>query len=186
VGGNVSDPLLVPWVPAGTDYHAVLAPRFGLHSPESRVKERGSHAGLKMRAASENREVRTLNARSLAMVNATRTSITTGSSGIKAAEPAVRALLKANPEMPAIVVAEHVGWSGSPAWFRECVARIRPEYAPADPADRINYEPGDRVQGDPWFSEGRIPVGKWKLRVLPVMMSTHSRSITGPMIPSRL
>ena len=66
-----------------------------------------------------------------------------GDSAIRAMEPKVRALLKDNPRMPATVIAERVGWSGSPAWFRENVARIRPEYAPTDPADRISYEPGD-------------------------------------------
>lgn len=49
-------------------------------------------------------------------------------SGIKAVEPAIRALLRENPRMPATVLAERVGWSGSPAWFRENVARIRPEF----------------------------------------------------------
>jgi transposase len=80
-------------------------------------------------------------------------------SGIKAVEPAIRALLKENPRMPATVLAERVGWAGSPAWFRESVAKIRPEYAPADPADRISYEPGDQAQCDLWFPEVRIPVG---------------------------
>ena len=65
-------------------------------------------------------------------------------SGIKAVEPAIRALLRENPRMPATVLAERVGWSGSPAWFRANVARVRPEYAPADPADRISYDPDDR------------------------------------------
>jgi predicted FMN-binding regulatory protein PaiB len=41
--------------------------------------------------------------------------------------------------MPAAVVAQSVDSSVSPAWFRENVARIRPENAPADPADRISY-----------------------------------------------
>jgi hypothetical protein len=68
-------------------------------------------------------------------------------SGIKAAEPAGRALLRENPRMPATVLAERVGWSGSPAWFRENVVRIRPEYAPANPADRISNEPGDQKGG---------------------------------------
>ncbi|MBT2534316.1 IS21 family transposase [Arthrobacter sp. ISL-48] len=109
-------------------------------------------------------------------------------SGIKAAEPAIRALLKENPRMPATVLAERVGWSGSPAWFRENVARIRPEYAPADPADRISYEPGDQAQCDLWFPEIRIPVGTGKPRVLPVlvMVSSHSRFIMARMIPSRM
>ncbi|WP_411373717.1 IS21 family transposase [Arthrobacter sp. MPF02] len=109
-------------------------------------------------------------------------------SGIKAVEPAIRALLMENPRMPATVLAERVGWSGSPAWFRENVARIRPEYAPADPADRISYDPGDQAQCDLWFPEVRIPVGAGKARVLPVlvMVSSHSRFIMARMIPSRM
>ncbi|CCQ48546.1 integrase core domain protein [Pseudarthrobacter siccitolerans] len=103
-------------------------------------------------------------------------------------EPAIRALLLENPRMPATVLAERVGWSGSPAWFRENVARIRPEYAPADPADRITYDPGDQAQCDLWFPEIRIPVGAGKARVLPVlvMVCSHSRFIMARMIPSRM
>jgi transposase len=109
-------------------------------------------------------------------------------SEIKAVEPAIRALLLENPRMPATVLAERVGWSGSPAWFRENVARIRPEYAPADPADRISYAPGDHAQCDLWFPEVRIPVGAGKARGLPVlvMVSSHSRFIMARMIPSRM
>lgn len=68
------------------------------------------------------------------------------------------------------------------------MARIRPEYAPADPADRISYEPGDQAQSDLWFPEVRIPVGAGKPRVLPVlvMVSSHSRFIMARMIPSRM
>jgi transposase len=109
-------------------------------------------------------------------------------SGIKAVEPAIRALLLENPRIPATVLAERVGWSGSPAWFRENVARIRPEYAPADPADRISYDPGDQAQCHLWFPEVRIPVGAGKAMVLPVlvMVSSHSRFIMARMIPSRV
>jgi hypothetical protein len=32
--------------------------------------------------------------------------------------------------MPATVMAERIGWTGSMSWFRERVALIRPEYAP--------------------------------------------------------
>lgn len=39
-------------------------------------------------------------------------------SGIKAVEPAIRALLQENPRMPATVLAERVGWSGSAAFSR--------------------------------------------------------------------
>ncbi|MGM7774714.1 IS21 family transposase [Arthrobacter sp. KNU-44] len=109
-------------------------------------------------------------------------------SGIKAVEPAIRALSRDNPRMPATVLAERVGWSASPAWFRENMARIRPEYAPADPADRIGYEPGDQVQCNLWFPEVRIPVGSGKSRVLPVvvMVCCHSRFSMTRMIPSRM
>lgn len=110
-----------------------------------------------------------------------------GDSAIRAIEPKIRALLKDNPRMPATVIAERVGWSGSPAWFRENVARIRPEYAPADPADRISYEPGDQIQCDLVFPEARIPCGLGRERVFPVlvMVCSHSRFILARMIPSR-
>lgn len=68
------------------------------------------------------------------------------------------------------------------------MARIRPEYAPADPADRISYEPGDQALCDLWFPEVRIPVGAGKPQVLPVlvMVSSHSRFIMARMILSRM
>jgi hypothetical protein len=56
-------------------------------------------------------------------------------------EPRVRALLTEHPDMPATVLAERVGWSGSPSWFRENVARLRPEQRRADPADRLVWSP---------------------------------------------
>ena len=43
-------------------------------------------------------------------------------------EPRVRALLAEFPDMPATVVAERVGWRGSSSWFRDNVARLRPEH----------------------------------------------------------
>ena len=51
-------------------------------------------------------------------------------------EARVRMLLSEFPEMPATVLAERVGWAGSPSWFRENVARLRPEQRRPDPADR--------------------------------------------------
>lgn len=88
--------------------------------------------------------------------------------------------------MPTTVLAERVGWPGRRP--RENVARIRPEYAPADPADRISYEPGDQAQCDLWFPEVRIPVGAGNPRILPVpvMVSSHSRFIMARMMPSRM
>jgi hypothetical protein len=43
-------------------------------------------------------------------------------------EPWVAALLAEFPEMPATVLAERVGWDGSPSWFRVNVARLRPQF----------------------------------------------------------
>lgn len=54
-------------------------------------------------------------------------------SAISEIEPRIRALLTAYPGMPATVIAERVGWSGSISWFRERVRAIRPEYLTADP-----------------------------------------------------
>ena len=63
-------------------------------------------------------------------------------------EPAVRVLLGQFLTMPATVLAQRVGWTGGHSWFAENVARIRPEYAPADPCDRLVHLPGEQVQCD--------------------------------------
>lgn len=101
-------------------------------------------------------------------------------------EGQVRLLLSQTPTMPATVLAERVGWEGSPTWFRRNVAAIRPDYAPTDPADRIVYHPGDQVQCDLWFPEPKIPV-EGRLVMLPVlvMVASFSKFITAQMIPSR-
>jgi len=99
----------------------------------------------------------------------------------------VRRLLALTPSMPATVLAERVGWTGSATWFRQNVAAIRPDYAPTDPADRIVYHPGDQVQCDLWFPEPKIPVADGNLVMLPVlvMVASFSKFITALMIPSR-
>lgn len=66
-------------------------------------------------------------------------------------EPRVRALLAEFPNMLATVIAERVGWTGSVSWFRENVARLRPEHRPVDPVDRMTWEAGDAAQCDLWF-----------------------------------
>ena len=43
-------------------------------------------------------------------------------------ERRVRVLLAEFPDMPATVIAERVGWDGSASWFRDIVARLRPEH----------------------------------------------------------
>ena len=101
-------------------------------------------------------------------------------------EQQVRQLLLATPSMPATVLAERVGWSGSSSWFRQNIAAIRPDYAPTDPADRIVYHPGDQVQCDLWFPEPKIPVdGHLVMLPVLVMVASFSKFITALMIPSR-
>ena len=49
-------------------------------------------------------------------------------------ESRVRALLLETPTMPATVLAERVGWTGSIRWFRDNVKRLRPEQQGTTPA----------------------------------------------------
>ena len=102
-------------------------------------------------------------------------------------EPRVRALLAQTPDMPATVLAERVGWTGSIRWFSENVKRIRPEHRPVDPADRLSWEPGDVGQCDLWFPPRKIPLEDGSSRLLPVLVITlaYSRFVMGRMIPTR-
>jgi transposase len=102
-------------------------------------------------------------------------------------EERVKALLAEFPDMPATVIAERVGWSGSSSWFRENVARLRPEHRPVDPADRLVWSPGDAAQCDLWFPPKRIPVEDGTTATLPVlvMVAAHSRFMCAAMVPTR-
>src|ERR1700727_581113 len=60
-------------------------------------------------------------------------------------ESRVAALLAEFPDLPASVIAQRVGWTGSSSWFRENVARLRPEHRRVDPADRLVWSAGDAV-----------------------------------------
>ena len=102
-------------------------------------------------------------------------------------EPRVRELLAETPEMPATVLAERVGWEGSSSWFRENVARLRPEQRRPDPADRLEWAPGDAAQCDLWFPPKKIPLEDGTAALLPVLVITaaHSRFISGEMVPTR-
>lgn len=99
----------------------------------------------------------------------------------------VAALLAEFPEMPASVIAERVGWTGSSSWFRENVARLRPEHQRVDPADRLVWSPGDAAQFDLWFPPVRIPLEDGTRGLLPVliMVAAYSRFMNGLMIPTR-
>lgn len=102
-------------------------------------------------------------------------------------EARVRGLLVEFPDMPATVLAERVGWTGSPSWFRENIARLRPEHRRPDPADRLSWAAGDAAQNDLWFPPKRIPLEDGTTALLPVlvMVPAHSRFICGRMIPTR-
>ncbi len=102
-------------------------------------------------------------------------------------EPRVRALLAEFPDMPATVLAERVGWEGSSSWFRENVARLRPEHRRVDPADRLVWAPGDAAQCDLWFPPKKIPLEDGTASLLPVLVITaaHSRFTDGEMLPTR-
>ncbi len=102
-------------------------------------------------------------------------------------EPLVRRLLVTTPDMPATVIAERVGWTGSITWFRDNVRRLRPEHRPVDPADRLTWLPGEAGQCDLWFPPKKIPLEDGSTTLLPVVVVTaaHSRFMVGRMIPTR-
>ena len=102
-------------------------------------------------------------------------------------EPRVRALLEEVPEMPATVLAERVGWTGSIRWFSENVKLLRLEHRPIDPADRIIWQAGDAAQCDLWVPPRKIPLEDGTTKLLPVLVITaaHSRFMTARMIPTR-
>ena len=102
-------------------------------------------------------------------------------------EPRVKTLLAEFPDMPASVLAERVGWTGSSSWFRENVARLRPEQRRVDPSDRLIWSPGDAAQCDLWFPPYRIPLEDGTKALLPVLVvvAAYSRFINALMIPTR-
>ena len=102
-------------------------------------------------------------------------------------EPRVRQLLIATPDMPATVIAERVGWTGSITWFRDNVRRLRPEHRPVDPADRLTWLAGDAAQCDLWFPPKKISLEDGTTTLLPVLVITcaHSRFTLAQMIPTR-
>lgn len=92
-----------------------------------------------------------------------------------------------NPELPAVVLAERVEWTGSMSWFRQNVKRLRPDHRRIDPADRLTWEPGDAAQCDLWFPPRKILLEDGTLKLLPVLVITaaHSRFTVATMIPTR-
>jgi hypothetical protein len=104
-------------------------------------------------------------------------------------EPAIRALLKEFPEMPATVIAERIGWDRSMTVIKERVRELRPVYAPVDPASRTSYGPGERAQCDLWVPPAPIPLGFGQVDSPPLlvmmMMAGYSRWLCAKVIPTR-
>jgi transposase len=102
-------------------------------------------------------------------------------------EPRVRALLKEFPDMPATVIAERIGWDRSLTVLKERVRQLRPVYAPADPASRTSYGPGERAQCDLWFPPAPVPLGFGQVDSPPVlvMVAGYSRWLCAKTIPTR-
>jgi transposase len=110
-----------------------------------------------------------------------------GGSIVDAAEPAIRALLREFPDMPATVIAERIGWDRSMTVLKDRVRELRPVYAPTDPSSRTSYEPGARAQCDLWFPPAPIPLGCGQVDSPPVlvMVSGYSRWLAAKTIPTR-
>ena len=102
-------------------------------------------------------------------------------------EARVRHLLVETPDMPATVLAERVGWTGSIRWFRDNVNRVRADHRPIDPADRLSWAAGDVAQCDLWFPPRKIVLEDGSRAMLPVLVMTaaHSRFMLGRMLPTR-
>ncbi len=102
-------------------------------------------------------------------------------------ERRIRVLLEENPKIPATVLAERVGWQGSQSWFRKSVTKLREEYRPKDPADRLSYEFGDLMQCDLWFPGVPIPIGDQIITKAPVlvMVAAAPRFSLARMLPTR-
>ena len=103
-------------------------------------------------------------------------------------EPQIRALLSKTPTMPATVIAERIGWTRSPSVLRAKVAELRPLFAPADPADRTVYRPGEIVQCDLWFPPKVVRVAVpdvWAAPPVLTMVAAWSGFIAAVLLPSR-
>lgn len=108
-------------------------------------------------------------------------------SAVDAVEPAIRALLKATPTMPATVIAERIGWTRGMTILRERVGELRPAYLLPQGYGRTTYEPGELAQWDLWFPDVDIPVGYDQTARLPVIVGVagYSRWILARMIASK-
>lgn len=89
--------------------------------------------------------------------------------------------------MPAAVIAERIGWTRSASVLRAKVAELRPLFAPPDPADRTEYQPGEIVQCDLWFPPKivRVAPDVWTAPPVLTMVAAWSGFIAAVLLPSR-
>lgn len=108
-------------------------------------------------------------------------------SKVDAVEPAICALLKDCPTMPASVIAERIEWPYGITILRDRVAELRPLFRPPDPCQRTTYRPGEVVQFDLWQPATPIPVGFDQAEKLWVVtaVSGFSRFMASWMVPTR-
>jgi transposase len=102
-------------------------------------------------------------------------------------EPVIRGLLAEFSDMPASVIGERIGWTRSASVLRDRVMRLRPLFAPPDPASRTSYSPGELAQCDLWFPPIDVPLGHGQFGRPPVLVMVvgYSRLISAVMLPSR-
>jgi transposase len=108
-------------------------------------------------------------------------------SKVDAVEPAIRALLRECPSMPATVIAERVGWQHGLTVLKDRVRELRPLFAPPDPCQRTCYRPGELAQFDLWQPDAPIPLGAGQVDRLWVVVGVagFSRLIGAWMVPTR-
>lgn len=130
---------------------------------------------------------RTTVAKAVASQSPPRYERASGPTSFTPFEARVRALLAETPDMPATVLAERVGWTGSIRWFRDNVNRVRVDHRPVDPADRLTWSAGDVAQCDLWFPPRKILLEDGSRTLLPVLVMTlaYSRLMLARMIPTR-
>lgn len=100
--------------------------------------------------------------------------------------PAVKALLLKDPSLPATVLAERVGFNNGVCTtvFRAKVAELKRRLGVVDPADRLNFAPGEQVQCDLWFPATPI-LATGVIHPVLTMIACWSRYLLAVMIPTR-
>jgi hypothetical protein len=106
---------------------------------------------------------------------------------VDAVEAHVIELLREFPAMPAMVIAERIGWERSIRVLRDGVAELRLLFMPPDPCQRTTYFPGELAEFDLWQPDVDIPLGHGQVDKVWVIAGVcgFSRFLGGWMIPTR-